>query len=114
MEDLLIETLSEFSFPICLQGSLLADEPYPDNFFTFWERTSYGESHYDNVECSTVYEYDVNFYSIDPEKVYNILREAINKLKAVGFIVSGSGYSVPSGVATHDGRGITVKYLKIN
>lgn len=114
MEDLLIETLSKLGFPVFLQGSLLPDEPYPDNFFTFWERTSYGESHYDNSECSTVYEYDVNFYSSDQENVYTYLRKAITLLKEADFIVSGQGYSVPSGVQTHDGRGVTVKYLKVN
>ena len=106
--------MSSFDYPVCLQGSLLPDQSYPDNFFTFWERTSYGESHYDNSECSTVYEYDVNFYSSNPENVYTILRSAISALKSAGFIVSGSGYSVPSGAATHDGRGVTVKYLKNN
>lgn len=114
MEDLLIETLSGFGYPVCLQGSLLPDEPYPNDFFTFWERTSFGESYYDNSECLTVYEYDVNFYSNNPENVYTILRNAISALKSAGFIADGSGYSVPSGVQTHDGRGITVKYLKAN
>ena len=114
MEDLLIETLSSLGYKVCLQGSLLPDEPYPDNFFTFWERTSFDNRHYDNSEFSTVFEYDVNFYSNNPESVYSVLRMAIGKLKEAGFIISGSGYSVPSGTQTHDGRGVDVKYLKAN
>lgn len=114
MEDLLIETLSKLGFPVRLQGSVAPDEPFPDNFFTFWERSSDGESYYDNLEYSTVFEYDVNFYSSDPENVYGCLRKAITLLKDAGFIVSGQGRSIPSGVQTHDGRGVTVKYLKTN
>ena len=106
MEDLLINTLSALGYPVILQGSLLADETYPDNFFTFWNRGSNGGSYYDNAEKSTVYVYDVNFYSNDPARVYTGLREAIAALKAAGFIVSGDGHSIASDEPTHDGRGV--------
>lgn len=114
MEDLLIETLESFGFPVKLQGSLLPDEPYPDHFFTFWNNDSYGESYYDNDEKSTVYDYDVNFYSVNPEWVYSKLRAAKAALKEAGFIVSGDGYSVMSDEPTHDGRGMNILYLKQN
>lgn len=114
MEDLLIETLESFGFPVRLQGSLLEDEPYPDHFFTFWNRSSEDNTFYDNKEHSTEFEYDVNFYSINPEWVYTKLREAIKKLKSVGFIISGDGYSVASDEPTHDGRGINVLYSRRN
>ena len=112
MEDLLIEILSQFGYPVKLQGSLLPDEPYPDHFFTFWNNNSYGEAFYDDDEKSITYDYDVNFYSINPELVYTKLREAKTALKQAGFIVSGDGYSVGSDEPTHAGRGIHVKYLK--
>lgn len=114
MEDLLISTLEAFKYPVFLQGSLLPDEPYPDNFFTFWNNSSDGESYYDDNEHSTVFSYDVNFYSNNPERVYTVLRAAVVALKAAGFIVSGDGHSVMSDEATHDGRGITILYLRRN
>ena len=114
MEDLLIDTLKTFEYPVKLQGSLLPEEPYPSHFFTFWNRDSTGESFYDNEEQTTSFDYDVNFYSVDPELVYSVLREAIKLLKKAGFIVSGDGYSVASDEPTHDGRGINVKYLRRN
>ena len=114
MEDLLIETLKLLGYPVKLQGSLLPTEPYPDHFFTFWNNSSFGNSFYDNDECSTEFHYDVNFYSIDPNLVYQKLREAVNLLKEAGFIVSGDGYSVTSDESTHDGRGIQVLYLRRN
>lgn len=114
MEDLLIETLESFGFPVKLQGSLLPDEPYPDHFFTFWNNSSYSESYYDNDEKSITYDYDVNFYSVNPEWVYSKLRAAKAALKSIGFIISGDGYSIVSDEPTHDGRGMNVLYLKQN
>lgn len=114
MEDSLIEILESFGYPVKLQGSLLPDEPYPEHFFTFWNNSSYGESFYDDDEQSTVFDYDVNFYSTNPEWVYTKLRAAIVALKKAGFIISGDGYSVASDEPTHDGRGINVLFLRRN
>lgn len=106
--------LESFGYPVRLQGSLLPDEPYPDNFFTFWNNSSDGETFYDNDEKSIVYSYDVNFYSTNPELVYTVLRQTKKILKDNGFIVSGDGHSVVSDEPTHDGRGIDVMYLNYN
>lgn len=114
MEDLLIETLETFGYPVMLQGSMLPDEPYPDSFFTFWNNNSSGESYYDDSEISTIFDYDVNFYSSDPELVYSKLNEAIAALRAAGFICSGEGYSLASDEPTHDGRGVNILYLRRN
>lgn len=114
MEDLLIEVLEGFGYPVFLQGSLLPEEPYPDDFFTFWNNDSYGNSYYDNSEASTVYSYDVNFYSINPERVYTKLREAVRALKSAGFIVSGDGHTVSVDDEAHDGRGIDVLFRRDN
>lgn len=112
MEDLLIELLSTFGYPVRLQGSFAEDEKYPEHFFTFWNNSSDSQSYYDNDENAIVYNYDVNFYSCDPERVYSALREAKQLLKANGFIISGDGYSVASDEPTHDGRGMNVSYIK--
>ena len=111
MEDLLISTLEAFGYPVMLQGSLLPNEPYPDNFFTFWNNGSSDGAHYDNAAASVIYRYEVNFYSNNPANVYNVLRAAIAKLRTAGFIISGDGYSVASDEPTHDGRGVDVSYL---
>ena len=112
MEDLLISVLQEIGYPVMLQGSLLPDEPYPDNFFTFWNNSSEDSSFYDNAEHSTIYRYTICFYSISPSLVYSKIREAKAALKSAGFVVHGDGYSVPVDEQTHDGRGIDIFYFK--
>jgi len=113
MEDLLIELLESFDYPVIRQGSMGPDDAYPENFFTFWNNDSYDGSHYDNDDVSTIYDYDVNFYSVDPDATYTKLREAKKLLKANGFIISGDGYDLDSDEDTHTGRGMNVLYLKI-
>lgn len=112
MEDELIGLLQGFGYPVIRQGSLSADEPYPNNFFTFWSNESYSGSYYDNLIVSTIYNYDVNFYSTSPELAYEIIRSAVKKLNSNDFIVSGEGYDVGSDEPTHIGRGINVLCLR--
>lgn len=110
MEDLLIQILSEFGYPVKLQGSLASDEAYPEHFFTFWENEGEEKAHYDNTAGADVYDYDVNFYSIDQTETYKKVREAKKKLVEHGFIVPGNGHSVGSDESSHTGRGIHVLY----
>lgn len=113
MEDNLISILESLGFPVLRQGSLTEDEPYPDNFFTFWNNDSPDHAHYNNNDYGTAWAYNVNFYSIDPENTYNVLATARATLKAAGWIVQGKGYDVPSDEATHTGRGMEVYYLEV-
>ncbi len=111
VKELLIETLSEFGYPVLLQGSLSKDEEYPESFFTFWNNNSFDGSHFDNESISAIWDFDVNFYSKDPVLVNSKLLEAKNALKNQGFIVSGQGYDVASDEVSWTGRGMQV--LKI-
>lgn len=113
MEELLISTLETLGYPIRLQGSLLANEKYPDHFFTYWNNSTEGESFYSNKEGTIIWDFSLNFYSIDPLLINNKLLEAKVLLKNAGFIVSGAGYSVISDENTHTGRGISVIYRQI-
>lgn len=112
MEDALINTLSNLGYPVIRQGSMSDDTSYPDHFFTFWNNDSSDHSHYDNAEYGTVWDFDVNFYSINPSKTYSVLREAKAALKGAGWIISGEGYDVASDEPTHTGRGMNATYLQ--
>lgn len=113
MEDKLIEILGSFDYPVYRQGSLSQDEAYPDHFFTFWNNDSSDHSHYDNDDYGTAWDFDVNFYGVDPDVVYFVQQEARNKLKQANWIVPGKGYDVASDEITHIGRGMRVFFLEV-
>ena len=113
VKELMIGILqTEWDYPIIQQGSMSDDEKYPDHFFTFFNNETTDAAFYDNTETKTIWDFDLNFYSIDPELVNSILREAKALLKQNGFIVSGVGYDVISDEETHTGRGINVTYVE--
>lgn len=112
MEDLLISLIESLGYPIFRQGSLGADEPYPESFFTFWNNLSEGKEFYDNKEHSTIWYFDLNFYSSDPSLVNSKLMEAKKILKENNFIVTGKGHDVVSDEPTHTGRGIDVRIIE--
>lgn len=107
----LIETLDKFGYPVFLQGSLSDDDKYPDSFFTFWNNGT--ECYYmDNVVKATMWDFDLNFYSSNPETVNMVLLQARKLLKSAGFTVQGKGYDVISDEPTHTGRGINIFYFE--
>jgi len=110
MDELLKKALESLSYPVRLQGSFRPQESYPDHFFTYWNDSADGSSFYSNTEGAIVWQYSLNFYSVDPELVNTKLLEAKALLKSEGWLVSGAGYSVMSDEPTHTGRGITVSY----
>lgn len=112
MEDILINLLSSFKYPVIRQGSLPPDEKYPDTFFTFWNNTETEISAYNNQTFSVVYNFDVNIYSNDPEKVYTLLRDARKLLKQNGWQAPERGHDLASDEITHTGRGIEVTYIQ--
>ena len=113
MEDTLIELLESLGYPVMRQGSLAPDEKYPEHFFTFWNNDTPDHAHYNNADYGTDWDFDVNFYSIDPEKTYKTLADARIKLKQNGWIIPSKGYDVASDEVTHTGRGMRIFYLQV-
>ena len=111
---LLINTLNQTfeGYPVYLQGSLSDDDVYPANFFTYWNNDTSDNAFYDNTESETIWDFDLNFYSSNPVLVNSVLMTAKAALKAVGFIIDGSGYDVISDEATHTGRGMNLVYIQ--
>jgi len=113
MEDNLIQILETFGYPVYRQGSMSDDATYPDSFFTFWNNDSPDHSHYDNTDYGTDWDFDVNFYSNDPELTYSVLLQARNLLKENGWVVPSKGHDVMSDEPTHSGRGINALFLEV-
>ena len=93
MEDTLISILGSMGYESYRQGSFTDGDDYPEHFFTFWNNSSEESGYYDNTATKEVQDFDVNFYSVDPEITYSVLREAKRKLKEKGFIIYDSGHT---------------------
>lgn len=114
MKDALISILETYKYPVYLQGSLAADEAYPDTFFTFWNDSTDDGSHYDNDAIFFTWSFTVYFYSTDPALVNSMLDDVRAELRKAGWNVNGKGYDVPTDQKTHTGRAIDVFYIETN
>lgn len=107
-----IKALEAICPTVFQQGSLAPGKPYPARFFTFWNPGTHDKKHYDNAASGVVWELDVNFYSTDPRDIYSTIPQAIEALRALGWIVSGAGHAVASDYETHTGRGFTAAFVE--
>lgn len=114
MKQKLIEILSTFGYPVFLQGSLNADEAYPDTFITFWVDDADDNSHYDDDTTSYLWDFSVIFYSNDPNLVNSKPEEIRKALKQAGFIPQGKGRDIPSDEPTHTGWAQDFYYIENN
>lgn len=112
VKQLLIDTISSFNYPVKQQGTMSDSDEYPDSFFTFYNNGTDDDRFFDDQETVTIWDFDLNIYSVDPEVVNTTLRMAKPLLKAAGFIVNGVGHDVLSDEETHTGRGINVLYIE--
>lgn len=113
VKQLLIDTLADLykDYPVYLQGSLTESQAYPDHFFTYWNNSTDDSAHYSNVEHSNIWDFDLNFYSVDPDKVNAVLLTVKAALRVQGFLIGSVGYDVMSDEETHTGRGMNVIYI---
>lgn len=112
VKQLLLDTLEPYGYPIFLQGSMSDSDAYPDHFFTFFNNTTNDAAFYGNDEHLLIWDFDLNFYSIDPALTNTMLRTLKKPLKNVGFIMEGVGYDVMSDEPTHTGRGVNLTFIE--
>lgn len=112
MDENLITLLETFGYPVIRQGSLPPEQNYPDTFFTFWNNIQEEHSAYDNDTFNTEHSFDVNVYSCDTDKVFDLLERARILLKQNGWIITTMGYDVGSDEITHIGKGMQVTFLQ--
>lgn len=112
MKEKLIATLEAAGYPVYLQGTLLENEPYPDNFITFWTADSSSAADFDNESAATAWSYQIINYGTNPANVATIAKELRSLLKAAGFIPQGKGRDIPSDEPTHTGWACDYLYLE--
>lgn len=85
MKQKLIDILSKFGYPVILQGSMNADEPYPNSFITFFVNNKTKGTHLDNNAVNYIWDFSVIFYSNDPTLVNSKPTEIQKALEEQGF-----------------------------
>lgn len=94
--------------PIYRQGSLAADEEYPDaTFCTYWMRSDDLDDWYDNRPRKQEVTCDINIYSSD----YGTMSQKIQKIRddcIENDIIVGSIHDLASDDINYTGQGVTV------
>ena len=113
IKTLLITTLEKLGYPVYLQNSMDEDEEYPASFITFMTVDSYDAASFDNSAVAWGWQFQVIFYSSDPNLVMSEPAKIAAALKAAGFIPRGRGMDIPSDVDTHTGWEMEFYYLEV-
>ena len=103
MKSLLIETLNKLDYPVYLQGTINANEAYPESFITFLTVYSQDAANYDDDTRAVQWRFQVAFYSAAPKLIESVPQDIRAALKAAGFIPLGRGRDIPSDVPSHTG-----------
>lgn len=115
MKDLLISILNTFCpNNVFLQGTLNADEEYPQKFCTFFVTDSPFGAFYDDDSHRTNWYISVMFYSDNPAEVQSIPPQIRSALKSAGFIPQNAGVDIISDVQTHTGCAMDYIYPQNN
>lgn len=113
IKTLLNTTLKTLGYPVYLQNSMDEDKEYPASFITFMTVDSYDAASYDNNTVAWSWQFQVIFYSSNPELVKSEPAKITTALKAAGFIPQGRGRDIPSDVDTHTGWAMEFYYLEV-
>lgn len=111
MPDGLIELLESTGHEVFLKGTLVETEELPESFFTFWNTRTSRSHFYNNQPFVIEYDYEITFYSTDPELVNSILMELTKTLTEHSFVIGSIGVDSFTGDVTYTGRTMTVTYI---
>lgn len=104
--------LETSGLPAFRQGSMLPDEPYPDQFWTAWEMPG-EEIFYDNRVIYTIRAFSVCFYSNDPASARGKVQAMREYLRGRGFKCSPPE-DTQSDELTHIGYGFDAIFQENN
>lgn len=108
MKSDLIALLQTLGYPVFLQGSMNANEAYPDSFFTFWNFETPEAAFYDNDADRAVWGFWIYFYSVNPLLVETEPEKARKLLKQNEYILDGKANDIAVDRPTHTGAFFTV------
>jgi hypothetical protein len=102
-----VAALEAIGLPVFRQGSAGA---YPRRFYTFWNSATSCAAHYDNEAAACAWDWQVCYYTDDPETLEDGTEAAMAALRELGHRAAGRGFDVPSDEPTHAGRAFYTTY----
>lgn len=106
------EIEAEYNIPFSRQGSYEIDEKLPNDFYTFWNTSSDYDGFYNNVPSQCLWEWNIYYYTNNPENIYSGLEIFIKKALEKGFIVEGAGKDLLSDEPNYFGRYLKIEYIE--
>lgn len=97
---------------VFLQGTLNAEQDYPQKFVTFFITSTQLNAFYDNQENEVDFYISVIFYSNNPTEISTYAENIMRALFAEGFILENAGNDIISDVQTHTGWAMDLIYSK--
>lgn len=113
LEQAFEEIYEETGRPYSRQGSYGDDEELPETFYTFWNQSSELDGWYGNKASKRIWEWNIFYYTSNPELIYSGLDDFLNKAKSLGFIIKDSGRDITTGEVGYYGRFTTISFVEI-
>ena len=114
LSEVFTEIEGEMGIPFSRQGSYEADEELPSDFFCFWNTSTEYDGFYDNsVPHKCIWEWNIYFYTNNPENIYMGLEKFIEKAREKGFIIKSAGKDLLSDEPDYFGRYLSVEYVEV-
>ena len=107
----LFELFNKLGLPYFRQGTLSTDN-YPESFFTFDNFSTTFQAYYDNSNWKEIVKVQVGFYTNNVSLIYSKMDEFLAEAKAVGFVLKGGAYDVPSGKDNYFGRSVAIDIIQ--
>lgn len=108
VKEFLISILEESGYEVFRQGSLLPNQSYPNNFWTFYNIDS-EELYYNNEAYAVIKHFSICFYTNNPSILQKTITTMRNKLKENNFMVSAET-DIDSDEPSHIGLGFICVY----
>ena len=92
------------------QGSVPSD--MPKSYITVWNDSSVDILNSDNGTNLIEYQFTIIYYTTDWKTIYSKFEEIVSLLKSKGYVISGMGFDIDSGIDEYMARCVEVRKIE--
>ena len=112
LENVFRDIEAETGIVFSRQGSYEIDEKLPNDFYTFWNTASDYDEFYNNKPSRCVWEWNIFYYTNNPENIYSGLEIFIEKAREKGFLFESIGRDIMCDEPNYVGRTLKTTYVE--